>query len=530
MMAAVAVCGPVGRFAVARQTDLRRQIGRHATCLYHQLLPTEGESACPFHQPARSQPQPVKSYQQIPTPRSRFLVGTLLDVLANGGAPKIHEYSDKRHRQFGPIYRETLGSVEAVFVADGQLIQRVYQNEGKYPMHMVPEPWTLYNKKTGKQRGLFFMDGPLWNQRRRSLNKVFLRQKTVAEYADVFNSVVTDLLNRWRFIRDENKVVQDLEKELYNWSVESLGTMIFGRRLGCVDSDHRKDGMHEFVHCVQQIFRESAKMTMIPPRLAYMLKLPVWRRFVRAADKALYLAKDYVEENVAEIVAKAGSGQTVDGVLSQLLLQEDIKEDEIVRIIIDLFLAAADTTSHATQWALYLLAKNPECQERLFQDIQKVIEPGETINEKHLPQLPYVKGVIKEALRLYPVAPYLTRVLSHDLVLGGYEIPAGKLILMSLYTTGRDEKQFENPNKFMPERWIRQEQQDVVNTHACLPFGIGSRSCIGRRVAEMKMQFLIARTIQQFKLKPANKRDVDIHMRMITTPDEPITLQAEDRT
>jgi hypothetical protein len=69
--------------------------------------------------------------------------------------------------------------------------------------------------------------------------------------------------------------------------------MIFGRRLGCVaingDNQTPISNIHEFVHCVQQIFVESANMQLVPPKLAYKLNLPVWRRFVDAAGKALAL-------------------------------------------------------------------------------------------------------------------------------------------------------------------------------------------------------------------------------------------------
>ena len=75
----------------------------------------------------------------------------------------------------------------------------------------------------------------------------------------------------------------------------ALGTMIFGRRLGCVSSSQDKTNLpdiHQFVSCVQQIFVESANMTLIPPKVAHYLKLPVWKRFEEAAGKALDLGKE----------------------------------------------------------------------------------------------------------------------------------------------------------------------------------------------------------------------------------------------
>lgn len=70
------------------------------------------------------------------------------------------------------------------------------------------------------------------------------------------------------------------------------------------------------------------------------------------------------------------------------------------------------------------------------------------------------------------------------------------MIVMSLYSTGRMSRYFPRPNSFEPERWTRDEMrqlQDVLHSAACLPFGLGVRSCIGRRVAEMQMQFLLSR-------------------------------------
>lgn len=67
---------------------------------------------------------------------------------------------------------------------------------------------------------------------------------------------------------------------------------------------------------------------------------------------------------------------------------------------------------------------------------------------------------------------------------------------MCLYTTGRMEKYFEKPGQFIPERWIRDKKtgkNQIIDNYACLPFGAGVRSCIGRRVAEVQMQLLISR-------------------------------------
>jgi ecdysteroid 2-hydroxylase len=94
---------------------------------------------------------------EIPSPRSLPIIGTTLDLIAAGGASKLHEYVDARHRQLGPIYRESIGPVTGVFVADPDQMRRVFNLEGKYPKHILPDAWVLYNKLYGSKRGLFFM-------------------------------------------------------------------------------------------------------------------------------------------------------------------------------------------------------------------------------------------------------------------------------------------------------------------------------------------------------------------------------------
>lgn len=123
-------------------------------------------SGCPFHfgrnrdvvdEQQSSSSSQIKPYDAIPNKKGWFILGTLFEILKCGGAAKLHEYCDMRHKQLGPIFREKLGAVEAVVLADKDYTSTVYSSEGRYPVHLVPEPWVMYNKKKGIKRGLFFM-------------------------------------------------------------------------------------------------------------------------------------------------------------------------------------------------------------------------------------------------------------------------------------------------------------------------------------------------------------------------------------
>jgi len=286
----------------------------------------------------------------------------------------------------------------------------------------------------------------------------------------------------------------------------------------------------EFNESVRQIFIETGNLQLFPAKIAQKLNLSVWRRFVEANDKALEIAKNYVEENIRENNEIKDEDSKRVGILNELLKNSDLKGPHLNSIITDLFLAATDTTSHSTQWALYLIAKNPECQQKILEELDNVLEEDEELEEKHLKHLDYVRGVIKETLRLYPVAPFISRIFSKDINVGGYKIPKNKMVVFSLYTIGRLEKHYQNATKFMPERWIRSEERKKVNSYAYIPFALGSRSCIGKKVAEAQMAFFISKMVRKFKIEMANKDEsIDIKLRMITTPENPISLKLTRR-
>lgn len=96
--------------------------------------------------------------KEPPEPRGIPFFGTIFSLIKAGGAQKLHEYVDKRHRELGPVYREQIGPVRAVFVNSPDEFRRVLiELEGPMPQHFLPEAWMLYNEIRAQSRGLLFM-------------------------------------------------------------------------------------------------------------------------------------------------------------------------------------------------------------------------------------------------------------------------------------------------------------------------------------------------------------------------------------
>lgn len=438
-------------------------------------------------------------HHNIPSPKGLPLVGTTFSLICAGGAPRLHLYADRRHKQLGPIFKEQIGPVSAIFLSAPELMRTVFAQEGKCPMHILPEAWSLYNEIYGCSRGLFFMNGDEWLRNRRIMNKILLKGDT--GWIEAACEVVSaDLVNQWEILRKRREILPGLEGLLYRWSLNTIIAVLLGKR------DYRKreailnpllDRLSSVVHL---IFEASVKFQVFPAKIAAKCHLPSWTRFVTTVNTALELANDLIETLMRE-------NGSEDGLLKKMQ-EENLSMTDIKRIVVDLVLAAGDTTAYTMAWVLYLLAKHPQIQEGIRQSDYSQS---------------YIKNVVRETLRLYPVAPFLTRILPQNTLVGGYDIPAGTLMLFSIYTTGRDSTYFKDAEKFWPDRWLR-ENSTTNMQQACIPFGFGARSCIGKKIADYQLQTTIAKIIKNYNLDVEND-EVEMILKMVAVPSQPIRLK-----
>ena len=118
--------------------------------------------------------------------------------------------------------------------------------------------------------------------------------------------------------------------------------------------------------------------------------------------------------------------------------------------------------------------------------------------------------------------------------MGGYHIPGGTAqVEFFVHQMGRDESIFEDAEAFKPERWLRNKDITLIESaeaFASLPFGFGTRMCLGRRIAELELHLLMARIVQQFDISyQPEVENVDPFMRGVTIPGRPVRVQFVDR-
>uniref|UniRef100_A0A8D8PF27 Cytochrome P450 315a1, mitochondrial n=2 Tax=Culex pipiens TaxID=7175 RepID=A0A8D8PF27_CULPI len=450
-------------------------------------------------------------FERLPGPWALPVLGPINDAVRLGNPKTLHLTVSNYHRKFGPIFRIKISQANAVFIKDPEMMRSVFVYEGKYPKHPLPESWTYFNQKHKCKRGLFFMDDEEWFKYRKLLNPLMMRDTDwmVLPIQRMCEKAVQSLSEG---VTKDNPSyeIQNIESTLYKWSIEVILCLMLGNSYNTTNMAKLNTLVNDFSRTVHTIFQYSSELMMIPPQLADCLQLSAWKKFERLVPETLALANKIIDISLDDI-------ERGDGLLSKM--QDCIaSRDDIKRIFADLIIAAGDTTSFSMIWCFYLLGRHQILQDQIRSGIY------ENFKSPH----PLVIGTVREALRMFPVAPFIGRILKKDAVIGEYSIPKHTLVLLSLYSAGRDETNFHSPEEFLPQRWIRNNDQSCsfspFKSHASLPFAIGSRSCIGRKIAQNQMHTLLAMVLKKYRLSVLNEQEIFPELKMITVPNEKLRL------
>ena len=180
-------------------------------------------------------------------------------------------------------------------------------------------------------------------------------------------------------------------------------------------------------------------------------------------------------------------------------------DDHIEMILHDAFTAGSETTTTSLRWANLLLLRNPEAQQKAADELARVVGPDRKPRLSDRDQLPYIRAVINEVLRISSVIPLgVPHKTTAETTVAGYAIPKGTQVLFNNWAIHHDEKHWADPFDFKPERWIDEQGNFIPDRYlSFLPFSAGRRICLGEILARTEIFIFLTRILHQFKLEKA---------------------------
>lgn len=260
----------------------------------------------------------------------------------------------------------------------------------------------------------------------------------------------------------------------------------------------------------------------------------------------------YISKATERLKVSDGVGGALDGEpsLIERVLKEEKDEKLATVMALDLMLVGIDTISMAVSSILYQLATRPEEQQKIYEELKaNMPDPNTPLTIQLLEKNKYTKSFIKEVLRMYSTVIGNGRTLVKDTPICGYVtsgrpflivflilithhrymIPKGVQVVFPNLVTGTMEEFVSDANDFKPERWIKSEDNDMnLHKFASLPYGHGSRMCLGRRFADMEMQILLAKLVRNYKLE-YNHKPLDYAITFMYAPDGPLKFKMSKR-
>jgi cytochrome P450 len=308
--------------------------------------------------------------------------------------------------------------------------------------------------------------------------------------------------------------------DLYEWT-RTLALRIALRALFGFDPDHLPRGVdlaHEFEVGLGFYGRDYVLQSMHGPGTP-------WNAMRRARERIDVIL-------FAEIARRRAASETGEDLLSLLLEAEDedglkLSDQEVRDQVMTLLFAGHDTTTATISFLFYELARHPDVLTRLHEERERVIgDRPPTAAELAGDVLPYLDMVLDETLRLYPPAWIGPRRAMEDVEIAGVLVPAGAQVNYSSYASHRLPGVFPDPDAFVPERFTP-ERVAALPKGAYIPFGGGSRTCIGMRFGQLEMKAIALRILPRFHLELPGAHRLEIRQAPTLGPKDglPMTVR-----
>lgn len=399
----------------------------------------------------------------------------------------------QRFATYGDLYYAEAARVDLYSTCHPDLIQQVLVTQAR-----------AFRKRTTDLeilgRGLLTSDGEQWRRQRRRIQPAFRRESS-QRYAALIVEEAEQLFSRFR-----DGGVIDLRREMMELTLRIVCRALFGQHFA---------GRSERLARAMRVLQEQVFLPKIFPEWLPTPANLLRRHMFREVDREVF-----------PIIDRGGEpGSLLSDLIAMIDEEGSMTRQQLRDEIVTLFLAGHETTALVLTWACYELSLHPEIQTELEAELSTA--PSD-LSRVEPARLALTGRVLLETMRLYPPAYVIPRVCAEPVELGGYRLQPGAEVWMWVYFLHRDARWFEAPERFKPERFLAEaEARRRPNTF--IPFGAGSRACVGRHFALLEAELCLAALLRRFHLRLVSARTVRLHPRITLGPARPIHVRLHAR-
>ncbi|HEY5262269.1 MAG TPA: cytochrome P450 [Solirubrobacteraceae bacterium] len=432
----------------------------------------------------------TRTIADLPGPPGLPLLGNAHQVRIDRLPAAVEEWCES----YGPIFRFDLGTRRIVGVADVQEINRILRDR--------PDGfrrWREMKKIIAEMGGdsVFSAEGDDWRRQRR-LAVTALNSNHLQRYFHVVHTCTKRLHSRLRKAAQERGEL-DITRELSSYTVDVTSALAFGHDLNTLGS-----GKDDLQSHIERVLEMTGRRIVSP--------IPYWRWVRLPADRALDRSLAQIRSALHGFIAEARARMIalpqlhdapenfLEGMLAAQQTDGTFTDEELIANTFTLLNAGEDTTSHTLAWTLWFLASRPAMQESLAAEAVEILgehsfpEKYETVESLH-----YCEAVLRESMRLKPVAFSSPVEPLADTTIAGVQIPAGTRLWLLTRLAGLRASTVERTSEFIPERWL-DGNLATPDQKSFLAFGAGPRFCPGRNLAFLEAKSALAMIARNFEV------------------------------
>ncbi|MEJ2869496.1 cytochrome P450 [Actinomycetospora sp. OC33-EN08] len=437
-------------------------------------------------------PPPGNDLKAVPGDPGAPVVGRSLEFAAD-----MLGFARQRYEQYGPVSWSGAFGRRMVAVLGPDAIGQVLVNKDKFFGNA--DGWGFFIGPFFR-RGVMLLDFDEHRTHRRILQEAFTLDR-LGEYLDVMTPRIARSLDDWT-TGDGVRIYERIKQMTLD-----IGTEVFvGDELG-PRADRVNRAFVDTVHAGVAVVRAP-----VPGGS--------WKRGLDGRR----ILEDYF---AAQIAAKrAGDGRDMFSVLCHARSDEGetFSDDDVVNHMIFLLMAAHDTSTITLSMMSYLLAKNPQWQEKLREESFAL---GETGSMADLDSLVSLDLAMRETLRMYAPVGQLARITVRDADLQGFHVPAGTLLSLGVHASQRMEPWWDRPDEFDPDRFAPERAEDKSHRFAWMPFGGGVHKCIGLHFGGMEVKAIMHAMLRRFRWSVPEDYVMPIGLTTGPTPADHLPLRLE---